>query len=173
MRTVGSGKPNFQILIICVFNRWVEEGELSYYEVAHFFPDNVKLRGHDLITFGLSSTKPTYSSLSKMAKELASYLYVTHLPAPDLLFLAKRYIEELQLPGLYFIFHILHIYFMLYVLGVDGHSQTLIEFESQLEQPLYMGKRNIFVFVYCVCTLIGEKLFDPQPSHISSTSIQS
>ena len=118
LRTLGSGKPNFQILIICVFNRWVEEGELSFYEVAHFFPDDVKLRGHDLVAFGPSTKKPTYSALYKMAKKLALYLNVTHLPAPDLLCLAKRYIEELQLPGLYFIFYIFHICF--YVVSTWG-----------------------------------------------------
>jgi hypothetical protein len=32
-------------------------------------------------------------------KKLALYLNITHLPAPDLLCLAKRYIEELQLPA--------------------------------------------------------------------------
>jgi len=109
MHTFGSGKLNFQILIICVFNRWVEEGELSFYEVAHFFPDDVKLRGRDILVFGCCTKKPTYSALYKMAKKLALYLNVTHLRAPDLLCLAKRYVEELQLPGLYFIFYIFYI----------------------------------------------------------------
>jgi hypothetical protein len=77
----------------------VEEGELSFYELTHFFPDEVKLKGHDLVTFGLSTKRPSYSGLSKTAKELAFYLHVTHMPVPDLLSLAKRYIEELQLPG--------------------------------------------------------------------------
>jgi hypothetical protein len=96
----------------------VEEGELSFYEVAHFFPDGVKLRGHDLVTFGPTTNKPSYSALCKMAKDLALYLRVTRLPAPDLLCLAKRYIEELQLPGLCSIFYILLIYF--YVVSTWG-----------------------------------------------------
>lgn len=87
----------------------MEEGELSFYEVTHFFPNDVKLRGHDLVTFGPCTKKPTYSALYNVAKKLALYLNITHLPAPDLLCLAKRYIEELQLPGLYFIFYIFYI----------------------------------------------------------------
>jgi hypothetical protein len=118
MHTHGSGKPNFQIIIICIFDRWVEEGELSFYEVAHFFPDDVQLRGHDLVAFGPTTNKPSYSGLCKTAKDLALYLHVTHLPAPDLLCLAKRYIEELQLPGLCCIFYIFHIYF--YVVSTWG-----------------------------------------------------
>jgi hypothetical protein len=87
------------LMLSCIFGRWVEEGELSFYELTHFFPDDVKVRGHDLVTFGLSTKRPSYSGLSKTAKELAFYLRVTHMPIPDLSSLAKRYIEELQLPG--------------------------------------------------------------------------
>jgi hypothetical protein len=83
----------------------VEEGELSFYEITHFFPEDVKLRGHDLTTFGPSNKKPSYAGISATAKELAVYLQATDIPVPDLLSLAKRYIEELQLPGVC-VFHI-------------------------------------------------------------------
>ena len=96
----------------------MEEGELSFYEVAHFFPDDVKLRGHDLVAFGPSHNKPSYSGVCKIVRNLALYLHITHLPAPDLLCLARRYIEELQLPGLCFIFYIFCIYF--YVVSTQG-----------------------------------------------------
>jgi hypothetical protein len=91
----------------------VEEGDLSFYEVAHFFPHDVKLKGHDLVAFGSSAKKPSYSGLCKTAKNLAVFLQVTYLPAPDLLCLAKRYIEELQLPGLCFIFSVLYFLYLL------------------------------------------------------------
>jgi hypothetical protein len=83
-----------------IFDRWVEEGELSFYEITHFFPEVVKLKGHDLITFGPSTKRPSYTGISTTAKELAVYLQATHMPTPDLLSLARRYIDELQLPGL-------------------------------------------------------------------------
>jgi hypothetical protein len=80
----------------------VEEGELSFYEVTHFFPEGVKLKGHDLITFGPSTKRPSYIGVSRTAKELAVCLQATHMPTPDLLSLARRYIDELQLPGVCF-----------------------------------------------------------------------
>lgn len=82
-----------------LFYRWVEEGELSFYEITHFLPQDVKLKGHDLMTFGLSSKRPSYIGISTTAKELAVYLEATRMPTPDLLSLARRYIDELQLPG--------------------------------------------------------------------------
>jgi hypothetical protein len=114
---------------MCIVFRWVEEGELSFYEITHFFPDDVKLRGHDLITFGLSTKRPSYSGLSRTAKKLASYIHVTDVPAPDLLSLVKRYIEELQLPGLF--------YFYFYV---GSTSKCIFSFSSMcvvLELPYF------------------------------------
>ncbi|XP_033610819.1 TATA box-binding protein-associated factor RNA polymerase I subunit B isoform X3 [Cryptotermes secundus] len=125
--------------------RWVEEGELSFYEITHFFPDDVRLRGHDLITFGLSTKRPSYSGLSSTAKELAFYLHVTHVPVPDLLSLAKRYIEELQLP----------VEIGKYVECIMALSPPSMKLKKSLKHfPNYEGRAMAFI-IFVLKLLLG------------------
>ncbi|XP_069695456.1 TATA box-binding protein-associated factor RNA polymerase I subunit B isoform X2 [Periplaneta americana] len=79
--------------------RWLDEGELSYHEVTHFFPEEIRLKGHDMTVFGRYTVQPSYVGVMIAAKEMAEYLDINYLPAPDLLSLARKYVNELNLPA--------------------------------------------------------------------------
>ncbi|XP_021931103.1 TATA box-binding protein-associated factor RNA polymerase I subunit B isoform X2 [Zootermopsis nevadensis] len=125
--------------------RWVEEGELSFYEITHFLPQDVKLKGHDLMTFGLSSKRPSYIGISTTAKELAVYLEATRMPTPDLLSLARRYIDELQLPA----------EIGKYVECIMGILPPPLEFNRPLKHfPNYEGRAMAFI-IFILKLLLG------------------
>ena len=81
--------------------RWIEEGDISYYDVTHFLPDTQKLKGTDNLIFMTFTKGISYRKILSVEKELASFLNITHIAPPDMTALVTRFVEELQLPGLY------------------------------------------------------------------------
>ncbi|PSN45589.1 hypothetical protein C0J52_15087 [Blattella germanica] len=79
--------------------RWIEEGTLSYHEVTQFFPHAQKLKGQDVITFGITNQRLTHSGVREITKDMLTFLKIKYIKMPDLIPLASRYVEELQLPA--------------------------------------------------------------------------
>jgi hypothetical protein len=84
-----------------ILYRWITEGHVSYQIVKNLLPRSFQLTAEDEKIFGTCNFTPTVLEIQEMAKDLCIICGIHQLPTPDIVTLAKRFIKELDLPGMY------------------------------------------------------------------------
>ncbi|XP_063238073.1 TATA box-binding protein-associated factor RNA polymerase I subunit B isoform X2 [Bacillus rossius redtenbacheri] len=135
--------------------RWISEGALSYHEVSQFFPACTNLKAVDGLLFGAFPRTVVHATVRKMSAELAKLLRVNAFPAPHVLSLAARYVEELQLPS-----DVLDCVRKMYAM----HPPNMEFDAASSEVPNYEGRAMAFIIVV-LKLLFG---LDGKTEHVNS-----
>lgn len=140
--------------------RFLNEGHLSFYDVKHFFPENIPAK--TVLNFNLTYNRlvliPSVSDLRTLTAKLCKFLNV-QLVQPDLLGLCSRYLNELSLPKMMndFIAKIL----------VVSPPEMRHDPTKTLESPNYEGRAISFI-LYMLKLIF--KLDGKTEEEISTTS---
>lgn len=78
--------------------RFLREGHVSYYNVRHFLPENVKLEGIIHFEYVAKRAIFNHASLRQTAAKLFHDMALPELIRPDLTAMVHRYVDELGLP---------------------------------------------------------------------------
>lgn len=78
--------------------RFLREGHLSYYNIQHFLPENVKQEGSSNFEFLVKKSIFYHASMRQIAAKLCRDMAITELVRPNLLQLINRYVDDLRLP---------------------------------------------------------------------------
>lgn len=140
--------------------RFLNEGHLSFYDVKHFFPENIPAK--TILNFNLTYNRlvliPSVTDLRTLTAKLCKFLNV-QLVQPDLLGLCSRYLNELSLPKM--------MNDIIAKMMVVSPPEMRHEPTKSLESPNYEGRAISFI-LYVLKLLF--KLDGKTEEEISRTS---
>ena len=80
--------------------RWVHENRVSFTHGAHLLPDTMHVTPEDHRKFGVDYVVPSATRIHQLATNISAILEINSLwPAADVPHKARRFIQDLNLPG--------------------------------------------------------------------------